>query len=232
MAETHPVHPECAYGISKHTVEHYLELYRLLYGLNYVVLRYPNVYGPRQNPHGEAGVNAIFTGMMLKGQTPTIFGDGEALRDYVYRQRHCPGQPPGAAPRRRPDRQHRFGRRHLRQSDLPQAGGDHRLSRSRPTTPRRARARFKKSTSTPQRPPKCSAGRPPSPLTTACARPWPGSAPKPCSPRESHSAGRGRRAVAWANSRSALPSACCPSPVGRCWTTGWKPSHARASLMC
>lgn len=84
VSETHSINPECAYGISKHTVEHYLELYRLLEGLTYVVLRYPNVYGPRQNPHGEAGVNAIFIGLMLDGKTPTIFGDGEQVRDYVY----------------------------------------------------------------------------------------------------------------------------------------------------
>ncbi len=82
--ETHEIHPECAYGISKHTVEHYLELYQLLAGLPFTVLRYPNVFGPRQNPRGEAGVNAIFIGLMLEGKTPTIFGDGEALRDYVY----------------------------------------------------------------------------------------------------------------------------------------------------
>ena len=82
--ERHPVNPICQYGISKHTVEHYLYLYRYLYGLNYTVLRYPNVYGPRQNPKGEAGVNAIFIGMMLEGRTPTIFGDGKQLRDYVY----------------------------------------------------------------------------------------------------------------------------------------------------
>lgn len=84
VSEAHAINPECAYGISKHTVEHYLELYRLLEGLTYVVLRYPNVYGPRQNPHGEAGVNAIFIGWMLEGKTPIIFGDGEQLRDYVY----------------------------------------------------------------------------------------------------------------------------------------------------
>ena len=84
VEESHPVAPECAYGVSKHTVEHYLELYRRLYGLTYVVLRYPNVYGPRQNPHGEAGVNAIFIRLMLEGKTPVIFGDGEQVRDYVY----------------------------------------------------------------------------------------------------------------------------------------------------
>ena len=82
--ESHPVAPEAPYGITKHTVEHYLEVERRLFGLQTVVLRYPNIYGPRQNPKGEAGVNAIFIGMMLQGQTPTIFGDGEALRDYLY----------------------------------------------------------------------------------------------------------------------------------------------------
>jgi UDP-glucose 4-epimerase len=82
--ESHPIHPECAYGISKHTVEHYLELYKILYGFKYTVLRYPNVFGPRQNPHGEAGVIAIFAGLFLEGKTPTIYGDGEQLRDYVY----------------------------------------------------------------------------------------------------------------------------------------------------
>ncbi len=84
VKETHPINPECQYGISKHTVEHYLYLYKLLYGLDYVVLRYPNVYGPRQNPMGEAGVVAIFCGKMLKNEQPVIFGDGEQLRDYVY----------------------------------------------------------------------------------------------------------------------------------------------------
>ena len=84
VMENHEVHPECAYGISKHTVEHYLELYRILEGLPYTVLRYPNVFGPRQNPHGEAGVIAIFSGLMLDGQTPIIYGDGEQLRDYTY----------------------------------------------------------------------------------------------------------------------------------------------------
>ncbi|RPH95103.1 NAD-dependent epimerase/dehydratase family protein [candidate division KSB1 bacterium] len=84
VEEQHTINPECAYGISKHTVEHYLELYRILQGLKYVVLRYPNVYGPRQNPHGEAGVNAIFIGLLLEGKTPTIFGNGEHVRDYVF----------------------------------------------------------------------------------------------------------------------------------------------------
>jgi len=82
--EEHPVNPEAPYGASKHTVEHYLYIWRLLHGLDYTVLRYPNVFGPRQNPHGEAGVNAIFIGLMLKGKRPRIFGDGTAVRDYLF----------------------------------------------------------------------------------------------------------------------------------------------------
>ncbi len=82
--ENHPIRPMCPYGVSKHTFEHYLELYHDLYGLQYLNLRYPNVYGPRQDPHGEAGVVAIFSLQMLRGQTPTIFGDGTKTRDYVY----------------------------------------------------------------------------------------------------------------------------------------------------
>ncbi len=71
--ESHPVNPEAPYGASKHALEHYLYLWRLLHGLEFTVLRYPNVYGPRQNPHGEAGVNAIFIGLMLHGKRPRIF---------------------------------------------------------------------------------------------------------------------------------------------------------------
>jgi UDP-glucose 4-epimerase len=82
--EDHPINPESPYGASKHALEHYLHLWKLLHGLDYTVLRYPNVFGPRQNPHGEAGVNAIFIGLMLQGKPPRIFGSGEALRDYVY----------------------------------------------------------------------------------------------------------------------------------------------------
>jgi len=82
--EDHPVNPEAPYGASKHALEHYLYLWKLLHGLDYTVLRYPNVYGPRQNPHGEAGVNAIFIGLMLEGKRPRIFGTGEQLRDYLF----------------------------------------------------------------------------------------------------------------------------------------------------
>jgi UDP-glucose 4-epimerase len=82
--EAHPINPICQYGASKHTVEHYLFMYHVNYGLNYTVLRYPNVYGPRQDPHGEAGVVAIFTGKMLADEPVTINGDGEQTRDFVY----------------------------------------------------------------------------------------------------------------------------------------------------
>ncbi len=82
--EKHPINPLSQYGISKHTVEHYLYLYGLQYGLNYVVLRYSNVYGPRQNPGGEAGVVAIFAGQMLRGEQPIIFGSGDKTRDYTH----------------------------------------------------------------------------------------------------------------------------------------------------
>lgn len=82
--EAHPVDPICQYGASKHTVEHYLYMYRVNYGLEYVVLRYPNVYGPRQDPNGEAGVVAIFAGQMLAGDPVVINGDGGQERDFVF----------------------------------------------------------------------------------------------------------------------------------------------------
>ena len=82
--EDHPIAPISYYGISKYTVEHYLRLSGLEYQLSYAVLRYANVYGPRQNPRAEAGVVAIFTRQMLHGERPTIFGKGDKTRDYVY----------------------------------------------------------------------------------------------------------------------------------------------------
>ena len=81
--ETHPRRPQSPYAIAKLAAEHYLEGYHRA-GLETVVLRYANVYGPRQDPHGEAGVVAIFIQRILAGLTPTIFGDGEQVRDFVY----------------------------------------------------------------------------------------------------------------------------------------------------
>ncbi len=82
--EKHPVDPLAPYGISKHSVEHYLFMTYVNFGLNYVVLRYANVYGPRQDPHGEAGVVAIFSKRMLEGSEAHIFGDGFQERDFVF----------------------------------------------------------------------------------------------------------------------------------------------------
>jgi len=78
------IHPISHYGVSKFTIEKYLWLYNYNDGLRYTVLRYANVYGPRQRPDGEAGVTAIFSGMMLRGEQPTIFGQGDKTRDYVF----------------------------------------------------------------------------------------------------------------------------------------------------
>jgi UDP-glucose 4-epimerase len=82
--EGHPIRPLDPYGASKAAFEHYLPLYRTNYGISFTVLRYANVYGPRQDPYGEAGVVAIFTGQMLRGDQAVINGDGEQERDFVY----------------------------------------------------------------------------------------------------------------------------------------------------
>jgi UDP-glucose 4-epimerase len=82
--EDHPVAPEAAYGQSKFCAEGYCELFGRLYGMSTVSLRYGNVYGPRQDPLGEAGVIAIFCGKLLEGGEATVFGDGLQTRDYVY----------------------------------------------------------------------------------------------------------------------------------------------------
>jgi UDP-glucose 4-epimerase len=82
--ETYDPQPASPYGVSKLATEYYLNFYQEAYGINFVALRYGNVYGPRQNPHGEAGVIAIFAQKMLKGQTPIINGDGTQERDFVF----------------------------------------------------------------------------------------------------------------------------------------------------
>ncbi len=82
--ETHPTRPVSPYGASKAAGELYLGYYRAQYGLNFTALRYANVYGPRQNPHGEAGVVAIFAQRLVKGEPCAIFGDGGQTRDFVF----------------------------------------------------------------------------------------------------------------------------------------------------
>ncbi len=81
--EEHPTQPMSPYGIAKLTVERYLNYYRENFNLQPTILRYSNAYGPRQDPHGEAGVVAIFCKQLLKDQHPVIFGDGEQTRDFV-----------------------------------------------------------------------------------------------------------------------------------------------------
>ena len=82
--EESKANPLSPYGIAKYSVEFYIKYYKAVHGLKYTILRYGNVYGPRQDPHGEAGVVAIFSGKMLNGKGVTVFGDGKQMRDYVF----------------------------------------------------------------------------------------------------------------------------------------------------
>lgn len=84
VTEQHPQRPLSPYGVAKKAVTDYLAAYRELHGLEFTSLALANVYGPRQDPHGEAGVVAIFAGRLLSGAPCTIFGDGEQTRDFVY----------------------------------------------------------------------------------------------------------------------------------------------------
>jgi UDP-glucose 4-epimerase len=83
-AEDHPRAPLSPYGVSKLAAEEYIAAYNRLHGSSHVALRYANVYGPRQDPHGEAGVVAIFMNALRDGSTPRIYGDGSQTRDYVF----------------------------------------------------------------------------------------------------------------------------------------------------
>jgi len=82
--EKHPVAPMSPYGLSKFCGEEYIKLYNRLYGIDYTILRYSNVFGERQDPMGEAGVISIFIDKIMNNQRPTIFGDGNQTRDFVY----------------------------------------------------------------------------------------------------------------------------------------------------
>jgi UDP-glucose 4-epimerase len=82
--ESHRCRPVSPYGVAKFATESYLFFYQAQYGIDYAAMRYANVYGPRQDPHGEAGVVAIFCGRLLENKPVTIFGDGAQTRDYVY----------------------------------------------------------------------------------------------------------------------------------------------------
>jgi UDP-glucose 4-epimerase len=82
--EDNPLTAESPYGVSKVSGEHYTRFYTAQYGIKHTILRYSNVYGPRQIPHGEAGVVAIFIKLIMEGKTPVIFGGGACVRDYVF----------------------------------------------------------------------------------------------------------------------------------------------------
>ncbi len=82
--EKHPLKPQSGYGLSKLTVENYLKIYKALYNLEYTILRYANIFGPRQDALGEGGVVSKFIDCLINNQKPTIFGDGEQTRDFVY----------------------------------------------------------------------------------------------------------------------------------------------------
>lgn len=84
VKESHPQQPASPYGVAKKVVTDYLQVYRELHGLEFTALAMANIYGPRQDPHGEAGVVAIFAGLLLEGAPCTIYGDGEQTRDFVY----------------------------------------------------------------------------------------------------------------------------------------------------
>ena len=82
--EAHPINPDTPFGLSKRAAEEYVVLYSQMYRLNYVILRYGNIFGPRQNSSGGSGVVSIFTRAMMEGKQPRIFGDGEQERDFLY----------------------------------------------------------------------------------------------------------------------------------------------------
>lgn len=84
VTETAPIDPLSPYGLAKYMAEEAIKFYTKMFGFKYLIFRYPNVYGPRQNPKGEAGVVAIFTELMRNGKQPTIYGDGTKARDYTY----------------------------------------------------------------------------------------------------------------------------------------------------
>ncbi len=84
VKESHPQQPASPYGVAKRVVTDYLNVYRAIHGIEFTSLAMANIYGPRQDPHGEAGVVAIFAGLLIDGRPCTIFGDGTQTRDFVY----------------------------------------------------------------------------------------------------------------------------------------------------
>ena len=115
VREAHPHRPVSPFGVSKKTVIDYLAAYRRLYALEFCALALGNVYGPRQNPDGDAGVVAVFAGRIGRGEPVTVFGDGEQTRDLVYVDDAVDDVRPRGDPRRRARLQHRDGPRDVGQ---------------------------------------------------------------------------------------------------------------------
>ena len=139
VKETASGRPSSPYGITKKVALDYLAFYETSRGLPYTALALANVYGPRQDPNGEAGVIAIFTSKMLAGEAPTIFGDGDQTRDYVFVDDTVHAFALAAGRRRRPSRERRHRPRDLGERPVPDARGASRGSPgSRRTGPRRA----------------------------------------------------------------------------------------------
>ena len=163
--------PMAAYGQSKFCAERYLGLYERLYGLSTMALRFGNVYGPRQDPHGEAGVIAIFCGRLLAGERPRIYGDGTQTRDYIYVADLVEALLAAGGVDGRRRRQHRHRGRDVR-ARAPRAccATLHGPGRARAASSRRrARARSTARASTRRARASCSAGRRARRSPTGCA---------------------------------------------------------------
>ena len=138
VKESHPQRPVSPYGVAKKVVGDYLHAYRELHDLEYTALALANVYGPRQDPHGEAGVVAIFAGRLLAGEPCTIFGDGAQTRDFVYVDDVVDAFARARRAGQRAARQHRHRVGDLGQPALRHHGGGRRRRRPRRPRPRPA----------------------------------------------------------------------------------------------
>ena len=137
VQESAPHRPLSPYGVSKKAAIDYLAAYRELYDLEFTALALSNVYGPRQDPHGEAGVVAIFAGRLLRGEPCTIFGDGRQTRDFVFVDDVVDAFARGRVTRWRPAAEHRDGRRDVGQRPLWGDGGRRRRRPPRAVCARR-----------------------------------------------------------------------------------------------
>ena len=154
-----PVAPISPYGMSKYMAEQYFDFYSRQYRMNYTSLRYGNVYGPRQDPHGEAGVIAIFISAMLMGQRPRIFGDGNQTRDFVAVDDVVEANMARHPPREPASHEHRHRPAYQRQRVVSDAEGDYRLPMGRRARPRPESETFTVSASTVPGPPMSWNGR-------------------------------------------------------------------------